>query len=142
MKNYIIWLKAAAIFQFIFSIIHATTLFITQRPNNETEKRLFTLIETYQFDLGVGFHRTLGELTLVFSASLSLLYALGSLINWYLMRKTAGPEIMKGVITINLIIFGICFGLIVAFAFLLPIILTGLVLMFLILSKFLMRKSN
>src|SRR4030095_3642150 len=142
MKNYSIWLKAAAIFQLIFSIIHATTLLITQRPNNETENQLFTLIDTYQFDLGVGFHRTMGELILVFSASLSLLYAFGGLINWYLLRQTAGPDIMKGVITINLIIFGICFGLIVVFAFLLPIILTGLVFMFLILSRFLIRNSN
>ena len=141
MKSYIIWLKAAAIIQFIFGIIHATTLFITQQPGNETEKQLFTLIDTYQLDLGAGFHRTFGELTLVFSASLSLLYLFGGLMNWYLLRK-AGPEIIKGIITINLVIFGICFGLIVAFAFLFPIILTGLVFIFLILSRLLVSISN
>jgi hypothetical protein len=142
MKNYITWFKAAAIFQLIFGIIHAATLFISQQPNNETEKQLFTLMETYRFDLGAGFHRTMGELLLVFSASLCLLYLFGGLINWYLLRKTTVPETMKGVITINLVIFGICFGLTVAFAFLLPIVLTGLVFMFLIISRFLVRNSN
>ena len=142
MKDYTTWLKAAAIFQFILAVIHVTTLFITTLPNNETEKQLFTLMSTYQFDFGTGFHRTMGELTLELSACFSLLYIFGSLINWYLLRKKTDTEIMKGVITINLIVFGICFCLIVLFAFLLPIILSGLVFMFLILSRFTMRKSN
>ena len=142
MKNYTTWLKAAAIVQFIFAAIHVITLFIVPLPNNETEKQLFTLMDTYQFDFGVGFHRTMNELTLVFSASLCLLYVFGGLINWYLLRKKTDNEIMKGIITISLIIFGISFSLIVIFAFLLPIILSGLVLMFLILSRLTIRKNK
>ena len=142
MKNYTTWLKAAAIFQFIFAVIHAATLFITPLPNNETEKQLFTLMDTYKFDFGTGFHRTMGELTLVFSACLCLLLLFGGLINWYLLRKKTDTEIMKGVITINLVVFGICFGVIATFAFLLPIILSGLIFMFLIFSRFTIRKSN
>ncbi len=142
MKSYTTWLKAAAIFQSIFAVIHASTLFIATLPNNETEKQLFTLMDTYRFNFGAGFHRTMGELTLVFSACFCLLYLFGSLINWYLLRKKTHTEIMKGVIIINLIIFGICFGLIAAFAFLLPIILSGLIFMFLIFSRFTIRKSN
>ena len=142
MKNYTTWLKAAAIVQFIFAAIHVTTLFIVPIPGNETEKQLFTLMNTYQFDFGVGFHRTMNELTLVFSASLCLLYAFGSIINWYLLRKKAYTEIMKWIITFNLIIFGILFGIIVKFAFLLPIILSGLVFVFLILSRLTIRKMQ
>lgn len=142
MKNYRTWLKTAAIFQLIFGVIHASTLFINQSPNNDTEKQLFTLMETYQFDLGAGFHRTLSELMLVFSASLCLLYIFGGIINWYLLQKKADREIMKGVITINLVVFGICFGLVAAFAFLLPVILTGLVFMSLIFSRLLIRNNN
>ena len=136
MKKYTIWLKTAAIFQFINVIIHTTTFFITPAPNNETEKQLFALMDTYQFDLGAGFHRTMSELTLVFSACLCLVCLLGGLLNWYLLRKKIEPEIMKGVITINLIVFGILFGLTARFAFLLPIILIGLIVLFLILSRF------
>ena len=99
-------------------------------------------MDTYRFDLGAGFHRTMSELTLVFSTSLGLLYAFGGLINWYLLQVKTDPGIMKGVITISLIMFGICFALIVAFAFLLPVILTGLVFIFLVLSRLTIRKSN
>ncbi len=72
MTKYATWLKAAAIFQLIFAI-HATTFFIAVAPNNETEKQLFSLMESYRFDLGAGFHRTMNELTTVFGSCLSLL---------------------------------------------------------------------
>jgi hypothetical protein len=142
MKNYTTWLKTAAIFQFIAAGIHVISLFVTLPPSNETEKQLFTLMDNYKLDLGAGFHRTMNELTLVFSACLCLLYLLGGLLNWYLLRKKVEPPIMKGVITINLVIFGICFVLTTIFAFLLPIILTGLIVLFLILSRFTIRKNS
>jgi len=142
MKKYSTWLKTAAIFQFIAAGIHAVTLFVSQPPNNETEKQLFTLMDTYQFDFGAGFHRTMGELVLALSACLSLVCLLGGLLNWYLLRKKVDPEIMKGVITINLVVFGICFGLVTAFAFLVPIILIGLIVLFLIFSRFAIRKNS
>ncbi|CAN5644228.1 hypothetical protein BH11BAC1_BH11BAC1_09680 [soil metagenome] len=141
MKNYTSWLKAAGISQFIIAVIHAPTLFITSLPINESEKQLFTLMDTYQFDFGAGFHRTMSELTFVFSACFCLLYIFGGLINWHLLRKKTDTEIMKGVITINLIVFGICFVIIAKFAFLLPVILSGLIFMFLILSRAAIPKS-
>jgi hypothetical protein len=142
MKNYITWLKITAISQIIIAIFHSISLFVSLPPSNETEKQLFTLIDTYKLDLGAGFHRTMNELTLVFSACFCLLYLLGGLLNWYLLRKKVEPRIMKGVITINLVIFGICFVLATIFAFLIPIILTGLVLPFLILSRFTIPKNS
>jgi hypothetical protein len=142
MKKYSTWLKTAAIFQFITAIIHSISLFVTLPPNNETEKQLFTLMDTYKFDFGAGFHRTMGELTLVFSVCFCLVCLLGGLLNWYLLRKKVDPEIMKGIITINLIVFGICFVLIAIFAFLLPIILMGLIVLFLILSRLTVRKNS
>jgi len=135
MKKYSTWLKTAAILQFIAAIIHAITLFVTLPPNNETEKQLFTLMDTYKFDFGAGFHRTMGELLLALSACFSLVCLLGSLLNWYLLRKKIEPGIMQGVITINLVVFGILFGLTVMFAFLQPIILAGLIFLFLIFSR-------
>ena len=142
MKKYTTWLKTAAIFQFINVIIHITSFFITPAPNNETEKQLFTLMDTYQFDLGAGFHRTMSEVTLVFSSCLSLICLLGGLLNWYLLWKKIGPGIMKGIITINLIVFGILFGLTITFTFLLPIISIGLIVLFLILSLFTISKAS
>lgn len=140
MKNYNTWLKTAAVFQLINVLIHISSFFITPTPNNETEKQLFTLMDTYQFDLGAGFHRTIGEMTIVFSACLCLVCLLGGLLNWYLLQKKVESEIMKGVILINLIIFGILFVLTLLFTFLMPIILIGLIVLFLTLSVFTMPK--
>jgi len=136
MNRYSTWLKTATILQFIAAIIHAITLFITLPPNNETEKQLFTLMDTYKFDFGAGFHRTMGELTLALSACFCLVCLFGSLLNWYLLQKKVEPEIMQGVITISLLVFGILFILTTIFAFLQPIILTGLIFLSLIFSRF------
>ena len=135
MKKYSTWLKIAAIFQFIAAIMHSISLFVSLPPSNETERQLFTLMDTYKFDLGIGFHRTMGELMLVFSACLCLVCLLGSLLNWYLLRKKVEPGIMRGVIIINLLVFGILLGLTAMFAFLLPIVLSGLIFLFLIFSR-------
>ncbi len=142
MKKYTTWLKTALVFQFITAVIHATTLFLKPPPNNETEKQLFALMDTYKFDFGAGFHRTMGELTLALSACFCLVCLLGGLLNWYLLRKKVEPEIMKGVININLIVFGICFGLMATFTFLPPVILSGLIFLFLILSRLTISKNS
>ena len=136
MNNYTLWLKTAAIFQLIAAVVHAISLFITLPPKNETEKQLFSLMDTYKLDFGAGFHRTMGEMMLALSACFCLVCLLGGLLDWYLLRKNLEPQIMKGVITINLIVFGILFALVVRFAFLLPIILIGLIVLFLILARF------
>src|SRR6059058_1934729 len=139
MRKYATWLKTAAVFQFIATIIHAISLFITLPPNNETEKQLFFLMDTYRFDFGAGFHRTMSELLFALSACFCLVCLLGSLLNWYLLRKKVEPEIMLGVVNINLIVFGILFVLTVMFAFWLPIVLSGLIFLFLLLSRFAVR---
>jgi membrane associated rhomboid family serine protease len=130
------------VFQFITAVIHAMTLFMKPPPTNDTEKQLFALMDTYKFDFGAGFHRTMGELTLALSACFCLVCLLGGLLNWYLLRKKVEPEIMKGVITINLIVFGICFGLMATFTFLPPVVLTSLIFLFLILSRLAIYRSN
>ncbi|HYK43663.1 MAG TPA: hypothetical protein VEV83_00745 [Parafilimonas sp.] len=142
MKKYSVWLKTAAVLQFIAAISHAITLFVTLPPNNETEKQLFMMMDTYKFDFGAGFHRTMGQLLFALSACFCLVCLLGSLLNWYLLRKKVGPEIMKGVVTINLLVFGILFGLTATFAFLMPVILAGLIFIFLIFSRVTMSKPN
>jgi hypothetical protein len=140
-KKYSTWLKTAAIFQLIAAIFHTISLFITLPPNNETEKQLFTLMDTYRLDLGAGFHRTMGELLLALSACFSLVCLLGSLLNWYLLLKKVGPDIMRGVITINLLVFGILVGLTAMFAFLIHIILSGLIFLFLFISRLTVAKT-
>jgi len=142
MKRYSTWLMTAAILQLITAIIHAITLFVSLPANNETEKQLSTLMDTYKFDLGAGFHRTMSEMVFVFSACLCLVCLLGGLLNWYLLRKKVEPGIMKGVININLVVFGILLVLTLMFAFLQPIIMVGLIVLFLILARFTIPSTN
>jgi hypothetical protein len=142
MKNYRIWLKATAIMQLIAAIMHAVTLFVELPPTNETEKQLVTLMDTYKFDFGAGFHRTMGQLLLALSACFCLVCLLGSLLNLYLLRKKVSPDIMRGVININLLVFGILFVLTVCFAFLMPVILSGMIILFLLFSRYTISKTE
>jgi hypothetical protein len=135
MKKYTM-LKIATILQFAVAIIHAITLFITPPANNEIEKQLYSLMNTYKFDFGFGFHRTMNQLTVSFSACLCLLCLLGGLLNGYLLRKKVEASIIQGVININLLVFGILLVLTIVFAFWLPIILAGLIFLFLLFSRF------
>ena len=140
MKNYKIWFKIAINAQFIAAGLHALSLFISLPATNETEKQLTTLMDNYKFDLGAGFHRTMSEMTLVFSACFSLVCLLGGLVNWYLLKKKVEPEVLKGVINVNLIVFGILLVLVLTNAFLFPILLIGLIFFFLILSRLTISK--
>ena len=142
MRKYTTWLQTAAIIQFIAAVMHAIAIFVPIPPKNVTEKQLSTLMDTYKFDLGAGFHRTMGDMVLALSACFSLVCLLGGLLSWYLLRKKAEPEIMKGVITINVIVFGILFALVATLAFLPPIILIGLIFLFLIFSAITIRKNG
>jgi hypothetical protein len=142
MKNYTFWLKAASIMQFLTAIVHSISLFTNPIPENEKEKELLELMDTYKLDFGAGFHKTMNELMTPLSACLSLLCLLGGLINWYILQKKLSSEIVKGIIIINLIVFGICFGLIVIYAFLPPIIMTGLIFVFLGVSLITVPKNQ
>ncbi len=142
MKNYRTWLRTAAVFQLITAVIHTVTLFINQPPNNDTERQLFELMSSYQFDFGAGFHRTMDELTLALSSSLSLLCMLAGFTIFFLMKKRVDTVIMKGIINLNLIVFGIFFVITLAFTFLVPIIQFSLVLLFLVLSRITIHKTT
>jgi hypothetical protein len=135
MKKYSTWLKTAGILQFIAAFFQATAFFANEQPKNETEKQLFSLMDTYKFDFGAGIHRTMNNLVLVLSACFFLVCLLDGLMNWYLLKKKVDPNIMRGVININLVVFGILFALTARFAFWPPIILSGLILLFLVLSR-------
>ena len=133
MKKYAIWLKVATIFQLITAAIHSISLFVAPVPANDTEKQLLDLMSNYAMDMGAGFHRSMTEIVTALSTCVTLVYLLGGLLNLYLVNKVPA-DIFRGVIVINVIIFGIGFGVMVAFAFLPPIVLTGLVFTFLLFS--------
>src|ERR1041385_6595429 len=116
------------------TIIHSITLFIQPGPQNEIERQLVHLMTTYHNDFGAGFHPTPQNLFTALSSSFSLLCLLAALMNAYLVRKRVSTEIMRGVLAIDMLVFGICFVGIAVFTFLLLIILTGLIVVFLALA--------
>ena len=126
-KRYTFWLWVAVVFQLLNVLVHSLSFFITQVPTNETERQLLELMGTYRLDMGAGFHRTTHQLFTAVSACLSLLYLLGGLNNVYCLKKRVDPGVLSGLLAIQLIVFGISFGVMVVFAFLPPILFSGLV---------------
>ena len=130
-KRYSLWLWIAIVFMLLNAAVHSVTLFIEPAPQNETERQLAQLMATYRNDFGAGFHPTPHNLLTALSSCFSLLCLLGGLLNAYLIKKRVGAEIMRGVIAIDLLVFGICFIVMAVFTFLPPIVLTGLIALFL-----------
>ena len=134
LKQYRVWLWSAVVFLLLTALIHASTLFIQPGPQNETERQLLDLMSTYKQDFGAGFQRTTKELVTALSACFSLVCLLGGLTLGYLARKRADAPFLKGVVGIHVLVFGICFALMVKFTFLPPIILTGLIFVTLLIA--------
>jgi hypothetical protein len=134
LKRYGLWLVLAIVFLFLTALIHGSTLFFQLAPQNETERQLIELMTSYKQDFGAGFKRSTKELVTALSSCFSLVSLLGGLTLTYLLRKRAEPGLLKGVVAIHAAVFGVCFAIMVAFTFLPPIILTGLILICLLIS--------
>ena len=117
------------------AVIHSITLFVQPAPSSDTEKQLMDLLANYHPDLGPGFHPSFGDLVTALSSCLSLLCLLGGLLLFYLGRKISDTGIWKGILNINLLVFGICFAVVVVFTFLLPVTLIGLIFLSLVLAR-------
>jgi hypothetical protein len=127
LKRYTFWLTAAVLFQFVTAALHSISFFVTPDPRNETERQLHTLINDYHPDLGAGFHPSFWNLFTALSACYPLLCMLGGLTLGYLLIKQTDVDLIKGVILINVAIFGVCLLIMAVLTFLPPIIMTGLV---------------
>ena len=140
LRNYRSWFWLAVVFQLITGAIHSISLFVTPVPGNETERQLFELVSNYRFELGSGFTPTMGELTTALSSCFTLLCVFAGLANGYLLKKRA-DDVTRGILLINVVIFGVCFILMAAFTFPTPIVLTGLIFICLVLAYFFRRSE-
>ncbi|PWT79802.1 MAG: hypothetical protein C5B44_06325 [Acidobacteria bacterium] len=142
LKRYQFWLWVAIAFQILNAVAHSLSFFITPVPNNETERQLIDLMANYRMDMGAGIYRSMGQLFTALSACFPLLCLLGALNNIYVLRKRLDAQLIKGLVSIQLVVFGICFGVVAVFAFLLPIILTGLIFITLAITYFMIPASE
>lgn len=127
LKRYTFWLTAGVLFQFITAILHSFSLFVKVPPVNETEIQLQTLVTTYRIDAGAGFSPTYSDLFTALSSCFTFLCLFAALTNGYLLLKHTEPNLMKGILAINVAIFGIVFLVMAVFTFLPPIVCTGVI---------------
>lgn len=130
------WLKVATGFQFLTAAFHSISLLISPQGQNETEKQLLDLMHSYKMDMGAGIHRNMWQLYSAMSACFVLLFLLGALINLYIIRNKTLPEWTKGIMAVEMMVFGICFLVMAFLTFVPPAVLTGLVFAFLTASYF------
>ena len=126
LKNYRTWFWLAVVFQLLNATLHSVSLFVALEPTNETERQLVELLNTYHFEMGAGFNPTMSNLFTALSSCFTLLCAFAGAVNAFVLRKNA-VELMSGILLINVVIFGVCFGVMAVFTFPPPIILTGLI---------------
>lgn len=126
MRNYRTWLWAAAVFQLLTAFFHSLSFLRDPVPQNETEKTLIDLMANYQQD-AMGMMVTTHDIMTALSACFTLVCLLGGWINVYLLRQNAPQGLVKGLISIQLLVFGILFAVMAAFTFPPPIVLTGLI---------------
>ena len=141
-RRYTFWVWLAVVFQLLNALGHSLSFFITQVPTNETERQLLELMGTYQLDMGAGFHRTTHQLFTALSACFPLFYLLGALNNIYCLKTRVEPRVLRALLAIQVIVFGIALGVIIVFAFLPPIVLSGLVFLSLAVAFFLTPKTQ
>ena len=128
--------------QYLTAALHSTGLFIEPAPANETEAQLEKLMSTYKMELGAGFHPTMESLFLSMSMSFTLLCIFGGVLNHYLWKRNPEASLLKGIVMIQTIIFGLVFVDMIFFTFLIPIICTGLIFVALLLSLLSIRKNQ
>lgn len=139
--RYRVWLWAAIVLLLLTAVIHTLTLFLQPAPQNETERQLMELMTTYKTDFGAGFKRSMKELVTALSSCFALVCLLGGLTLAYLARKRVDAPLLKGVVGIHALVFGICFVIMAVFTFLPPIVLTGLSFICLLITYFLIPRN-
>ena len=136
LRKFSFWLWATVILQLLTGFIHGLGFFVEQKAENPTEEQMLNLLTTYKMDMGAGFHPTMMTFFLALSSCFTLICFFAGWLNLYLKRKNIAIDVMKGVMGINAIIFGICFIVMAFLTFLPPTVLTGLIFLCSLLAYF------
>src|SRR6266480_552530 len=107
LKRYTFWLWLAVVFLFLNGLIHSIGLFIGLAPTNETERQMLDLMMNYKLDLGAGFHKSMWNLFTALSSCFTFLCLLGGLNISYLLKKKVAPGILKVIVRIHVLVFGV-----------------------------------
>ena len=102
---------------------------------------MMDLMQTYPMELGAGFQPTMADLLNCMSASFTLICLFGGFMNYYLLKKVPG-DTLRGVMNINLIIFGLLFLVTALLTFLPPILFTGAIFISLLAARLFYKTTN
>lgn len=141
LRKFSFWIWGAIITQLLTSAFHSLSFFVKQEPGNDTEKQLLDLVTNYKADLGMGFHKSFAELFTAVSLCFTLICLFGALLNWYLHRKKIAADTWRGVLLIEVFIFGAMAAAMLVFAFGPPIICTALIFIFVLGAYFSSNKK-
>lgn len=128
--------------QFLTAFFHSLSFFTHPTGTNDTEKTLIDLLTNYKQDMGAGIHRSTYDLFTGLSTCFTLICILGGWINIYFLRRNLNPELWRGLLKIQSIVFGALFLCMVRFTFLPPIVLTGLIFVAAVFNWYISDKST
>jgi len=129
LKRFSFWIWGLIVTQLLTAGFHATSLFVKPEPQNETEQ-LMNLAANYKPDAGMGFHPSFAELFTGLSLCFTLICLFGAILNWYFKKKNLATNLWKGLLLIEMIIFGAVFIAMAVFTFFPPILCTGIIFIF------------
>lgn len=132
LSNFSFWIWAAIIAQGLSALFHSLSFIAKPKPRNDTEKQLIDLLQNYKMEMGGGIKRSFSNLFIGVSICFTFIYILGAIMNFYFLRSGISQEIWNGFLLIQLIIYGLVFLMQIRFTFWPPIIVTGLVFLFLL----------
>jgi hypothetical protein len=139
-KRFSFWIWGTIVTQLLTAVFHSLGFFMKPEPQNETEKQLFNLMTSYKPDAGMGFNPSFANLFTGLSLCFTLICLFGALLNLYLKRKSIAADLWKGILLIQIIIFGAVFAAMLAFTFVPPIICTLLIFIF-VCGAYISRKT-
>jgi len=131
LSTFSFWIWATIIAQLLTAIFHSLSFISPAKPRNESERQLIDITTNYKLDMGAGIKRSFYNLFVGVSSCFTIIYLLGAALNWYFLNAHLSADTWKGFLLIQLVAFSIFFILQVRFTFLPPMIVTGLVVLFL-----------
>ncbi len=143
-KDFRLWIKSAMVAQWLTAIFHAFGFLVERIPKDKLEQQMMHLNKTYKMDMGGGFLRTHDQLFNAVSIGFSMLFLLAGLLNWHLLKQNSPRNIWKGVVIIQLGVFGLMAVELFFFSFLPPLVGASLitVLLALALKEILLAKQQ
>jgi hypothetical protein len=132
LSNFSFWISGVIITQFLTAFFHSLSFIAKPKPKNETEKQLLDLMANYKLDMGGGIKKSFKNLFVGVSICFTTIHIFGGVLNWYFVKMGITPELWNGLLLIQLVVYGFIFLMQVRFTFWPPIIVTGLVFVFLL----------